>query len=57
MGDIETSSLARSIRNGTTASPTRYTGGLFNEITNVTDGASFGATANTITEKVRQAVD
>jgi hypothetical protein len=36
--------------NGTTATPRRYTGGLFNMITNVTDAASGFATANTITE-------
>lgn len=53
MGDIERAMFfgKKHEANGTTASPTRYTGGLFNEITNVTDGASFGATANTITEK------
>ena len=53
MGDIERAMFfgKKHEAKGTTASPTRYTGGLFNEITNVTDGASFGATANTITEK------
>ena len=53
MGDIERAMFfgKRHEANGTTASPTRFTGGLLNQITNVTDGASFGATANTITEK------
>ena len=53
MGDIERAMFfgKKHEANGTTASPTRYTGGLFTEITNVTDGASYGATANTITEK------
>jgi hypothetical protein len=35
---------------GTSAQPRRFTGGLFNMITNVTDAASGFATANTITE-------
>lgn len=35
---------------GTTAQPRRFTGGLFNMITNVVDAASGFATANTITE-------
>ena len=53
MGDIERAMFfgKRHEANGSTASPTRFTGGLLNQITNVTDGASFGATANTITEK------
>tara|TARA_B100001059_G_scaffold101225_1_gene100954 strand:+ start:3451 stop:4629 length:1179 start_codon:yes stop_codon:yes gene_type:complete len=53
MGDIERAMFfgKRHEANGTTASPTRYTGGLLTQITDVTDGASFGATANTITEK------
>lgn len=53
MGDIERAMFfgKKHEANGTTASPTRYTGGLFTEITNVTDGASYGASANTITEK------
>ena len=53
MGDIERAMFfgKRHEANGATASPTRFTGGLLNQITNVTDGASFGATANTITEK------
>ena len=53
MGDIERAMFfgKRHEANGATASPTRFTGGLLNQITNVTDGASFGASANTITEK------
>ena len=53
MGDIERAMFfgKRHEANGATASPTRYTGGLQSMITNVTDGATFGATANTITEK------
>ena len=53
MGDIERAMFfgKRHEANGSTASPTRFTGGLLNQITNVTDGASFGATSNTITEK------
>ena len=53
MADIERSMFfgKRHEENGSTASPTRYTGGLTNSITNVTDGATYGATANTITEK------
>lgn len=53
MGDIERAMFfgKRHEANGSTASPTRFTGGLLNQITNVTDGASFGASANTITEK------
>lgn len=53
MGDIERAMFfgVRHEANGSSASPTRYTGGLKNQITNVTDGATYGATANTITEK------
>jgi hypothetical protein len=53
MSDIERAFFfgKRHESNGTTATPTRYTGGLTNTIPNVTDGASFGATANVITEK------
>jgi hypothetical protein len=53
MGDIERAMFfgQRHEANGSTASPTRYTGGLQSMITNVTDGASFGASANVITEK------
>lgn len=53
MSDIERSMFfgKRHEENGNTASPTRYTGGLTNSIVNVTDGASYGASANTITEK------
>lgn len=53
MSDIERAMFfgQRHEANGSSAQPTRYTGGLTNMITNVTDGASYGATANTITEK------
>lgn len=53
MSDIERAMFfgKRHEANGATAQPTRYTGGLTNSITNVTDGATYGATANTITEK------
>ena len=53
MSDIERAMFfgKRHEENGSTASPTRYTGGLTNSITNVTDGASYGANANIITEK------
>lgn len=53
MSDIERSMFfgKRHEENGSTASPTRYTGGLRNSIVNVTDGASYGASANVITEK------
>jgi hypothetical protein len=53
MSDIERAMFfgQRHEANASTASPTRYTGGLQNMITNVTDGASYGASANTITEK------
>jgi hypothetical protein len=52
MSDIERAMFwgRRFEENGTTATPRRYTGGLFNMITNVTDAASGFATANTITE-------
>ena len=53
MSDIERAMFfgVRNEANGSTASPTRYTGGLQSMITNVTDGATFGASANVITEK------
>jgi len=53
MADIERAMFfgVRHEANGSTAQPTRYTGGLTNQITSVTDGASYGATANIITEK------
>lgn len=53
MGDIERAMFfgRRDETNGTTANPTRYTGGLFASITNVSDAASAFASANTITEK------
>jgi hypothetical protein len=53
MGDIERAMFfgRRDEVNGTTANPTRYTGGLFASITNVSDAASAFASANTITEK------
>ena len=49
MGDIERAMFfgKRHEANGSTANPTRFTGGLLTQITNVTDGASFGASANT----------
>jgi hypothetical protein len=52
MADIERSMFwgRRFEENGSTNAPRRYTGGLFNMITNVTDAASGFATANTITE-------
>jgi hypothetical protein len=52
MSDIERAMFfgRRFEENGTTAQPRRYTGGLFNTITNITDAASGFATANTITE-------
>ena len=52
MADIERSMFwgKRFEENGTTANPRRYTGGLFNMITNVTDAATGFGTANTITE-------
>jgi hypothetical protein len=53
MADIERAMFfgKRHEANGSTAQPTRYTGGLNNMITNVTDGSTYGATANIITEK------
>jgi len=53
MSDIERAMFfgKRHEENGSTASPTRYTGGLTNSITNITDGATYGATNNVITEK------
>jgi hypothetical protein len=52
MSDIERAMFwgKRFEENGSTNQPRRYTGGLFNMITNVTDAASGFATANTITE-------
>lgn len=52
MGDIERAFFwgRRFEENGTSAQPRRFTGGLFNMITNVIDAASGFATANTITE-------
>lgn len=52
MADIERAMFwgKRYEENGSTAAPRRYTGGLFNMITNVTDAASGFTTANTITE-------
>lgn len=52
MADIERAMFwgRRFEEGGTTAQPRRFTGGLFNLITNVTDAASGFATANTITE-------
>lgn len=53
MADIERAMFfgKRHEANGSSASPTRYTGGLTSQITNVVDGASYGASANVITEK------
>jgi hypothetical protein len=53
MGDIERSFFfgSRAVANGSTATPTRSTGGLLNMITNVTDCASGFAAANKMTEK------
>ena len=53
MGDIERAMFfgRRDEVNGSTANPTRYTGGLLSSITNVSDAASAFASANTITEK------
>ena len=52
MGDIERAMFfgKRHILNGSSSTPTRFTGGLFESITNVTDAAS-NSTANRITEK------
>lgn len=53
MSDIERAMFfgRRHEANASTSQPTRYTGGLTSMIPNVTDGASFGASANVITEK------
>ena len=53
MSDIERAMFfgKRAEVNGSTASPLRFTGGLRNSITTVTDGASYGASSNVITEK------
>jgi hypothetical protein len=53
MGDIERSFFfgSRSVANGSTATPTRSTGGLLNMITNITDCASGFAASNKMTEK------
>lgn len=53
MSDIERAFFfgKRHIANGSTSTPTRYTGGLFNTITNIADAASGFAVANAITEK------
>jgi hypothetical protein len=53
MSDIERAMFfgKRAEVNGATASPLRFTGGLRNSITGVTDGASYGASSNVITEK------
>ena len=52
MGDIERAMFfgKGTKANGTTASPTRFTGGLLNQITNVMDRL-LSVRANTITEK------
>ncbi len=52
MADIERAFFwgRRFEENGTTAQPRRFTGGLFNMVSNVIDAASGFATANTITE-------
>ena len=53
MSDIERAMFfgKRAEVNGSTASPLRFTGGLRNSITTVTDAASYGASSNVITEK------
>lgn len=53
MADIERAMFfgVRHEKNGNTAQPTRFTGGLTTQITNVSDAASAFASANTITEK------
>jgi hypothetical protein len=53
MSDIERAMFfgKRAEVNGSSASPLRFTGGLRNSITGVTDGASYGASSNVITEK------
>ncbi len=52
MGDVERAMLfgKKHIENANTAEPTRYTGGVVNEITGVTDAASAFTTADTVTE-------
>ncbi len=52
MGDIERAAFfgKKHIINGNSAQPTRFTGGLFESITNITDAAS-NTVANKITEK------
>lgn len=52
MADIERQFFfgRRYEENGSTAQPTRYTGGVMNMVTNVIDAASGFTTANTITE-------
>jgi len=53
MSDLERSMFfgIKAEVNGSTAQPTRYTGGLTTQITNVTDAASAFTTANQVTEK------
>ena len=53
MSDIERAMFfgKRAEVNAATASPLRFTGGLRNSITGVTDGASYGASSNVISEK------
>jgi hypothetical protein len=53
MADIERAMFfgRRHIVNGSTATPTRYTGGLINSISNVIDCATDTATANRMTEE------
>lgn len=53
MADIERAMFfgRRHIDNPNSANPTRFTGGLFSQITNVIDGATGFAAADTITEK------
>lgn len=53
MMDIERAMFfgRRAIENASTAQPTRYTGGLFTQITNVIDAASGFTVANAINEK------
>lgn len=52
MSDIERAMLfgKKHIQDAATAEPTRYTGGVINELTGVTDAASAFAVADTITE-------
>lgn len=53
MADIERAMFfgIRHIANGSSATPTRYTGGLINSITNVIDAATATADANVMTEE------